>query len=527
MRIMRILVPGAILVLSCILIAGSWRPNYVDDAYISFRHALRIGQEYSLAWNRGGPPVEGYSNPLWVFILSPFAAARVSLETPAFWLGAAWLTGSVLLVFAACASVSNSALLAFATALGFLLSPGVIQSSLMGLETPLYGFLMLLACTLYSVPFLNSSRSWLRILTLCLLSVTRFEGFVLALVVPMAGRLSAENRKLRILVLKETCAASLFVAMTFLLRRLVFRNWLPMPIHAKSTGLSLFMSMNILPFSSSYWTPSLRYMQDMCNAGILICLAALLVAAYVGLFLKQWRAQMSFTYPAAVLFTLVICVLNGGDWMPGFRLLTPALGCLFVGAIAVLHATGLLRRHKCLTLTFCAALVLIPLQDVSPGSFGRVRLDKTQKHPRMDAGNWMSRAIGSGELCVLETAGRISYAGADLRIVDFHGLVNEEIARLNVQGSHYGKRDDAAILRKCPALIQANSTNTMGYARDFFVRTGTADYDYLNVPAWANTYVMIRKDVARKRRFFLPTGDSTLIDMRQMEPYLANRFFRP
>ena len=42
----------------------------VDDAYISFQFARHLNQGHGLVWNVGDPPVEGYSNFLWVMLLS-------------------------------------------------------------------------------------------------------------------------------------------------------------------------------------------------------------------------------------------------------------------------------------------------------------------------------------------------------------------------------------------------------------------------------------------------------------------------
>src|SRR6188508_2049644 len=51
-----------------------------DDALISLRYAYNLHAGFGLVWNPGeGPPVEGYTNPLWTLIASvTFFASSVT-----------------------------------------------------------------------------------------------------------------------------------------------------------------------------------------------------------------------------------------------------------------------------------------------------------------------------------------------------------------------------------------------------------------------------------------------------------------
>ena len=46
----------------------------IDDTFITFRYADNLAQGFGLVWNPGAPPTEGYTNFLYVLLLSPFAA---------------------------------------------------------------------------------------------------------------------------------------------------------------------------------------------------------------------------------------------------------------------------------------------------------------------------------------------------------------------------------------------------------------------------------------------------------------------
>lgn len=77
-----------------------WRFAFVtDDAYISFRYARNLARGAGLIYNRGAsPPVEGYSEFLWVVMLAPFEALGLRPEAPA--LTMSILCGVLLIVWA-------------------------------------------------------------------------------------------------------------------------------------------------------------------------------------------------------------------------------------------------------------------------------------------------------------------------------------------------------------------------------------------------------------------------------------------
>jgi hypothetical protein len=69
---------------SSFLINGERYFVLFDDAMISMQYARNLQQGYGLAWNPGGPHVEGFSSPLWVGILAlvhflPLSASKISL----------------------------------------------------------------------------------------------------------------------------------------------------------------------------------------------------------------------------------------------------------------------------------------------------------------------------------------------------------------------------------------------------------------------------------------------------------------
>ncbi len=53
---------------------GAWQ---IDDAGISFAYARNLALGHGLVAQPGVIPVEGYSNPLWVFLLAAFSVVRL------------------------------------------------------------------------------------------------------------------------------------------------------------------------------------------------------------------------------------------------------------------------------------------------------------------------------------------------------------------------------------------------------------------------------------------------------------------
>ena len=56
---------------------GHLHATLFDDAMISMRYARNLAAGHGLVWNPGGPHVQGYTNPLWTFVMAAIHAAGV------------------------------------------------------------------------------------------------------------------------------------------------------------------------------------------------------------------------------------------------------------------------------------------------------------------------------------------------------------------------------------------------------------------------------------------------------------------
>ncbi|HNS73548.1 MAG TPA: hypothetical protein PKI81_09100, partial [bacterium] len=85
----------ALLLLFALLAATLW-PATLDDAFISYRYARHLVEGHGLVFNPG-ERVEGFSNLLWVLLLSPFIALGWEAETASKLIGAACGLGALLI----------------------------------------------------------------------------------------------------------------------------------------------------------------------------------------------------------------------------------------------------------------------------------------------------------------------------------------------------------------------------------------------------------------------------------------------
>jgi hypothetical protein len=150
-----------------------------DDAGISYTYARNLALGHGLVLNPAGERVEGYSNPLWVFLLAVMFRAGLfdPMATPKLLSVAAAVASFALLgrISGKIFGRSNS-LLHFLPALALACSVPFTAWSISGLENALYIFLILLAIDLRLSEFGEAARTPVSGLVLFLVSITRPEG---------------------------------------------------------------------------------------------------------------------------------------------------------------------------------------------------------------------------------------------------------------------------------------------------------------------------------------------------------------
>lgn len=214
----------------------------IDDVFISFRYAAHLAAGHGLSWNLGGPPVEGFSNFLWVIIL---AGARFlgfdivnASELLGFCLGAAslWLFGIL------CRRLWPELRFWWLPVLILALNPLWVMWTMSGLEIGLF-CLFLLTSTL-ALTAERRQRIWLLSIGVAGLSLTRPEGFALAVIPLFCGWFAGRHGPLRTRLSTYGIPAVVLVIATLglvLFRLSYFGYPLPNTVYAKAS--SQFLSL--------------------------------------------------------------------------------------------------------------------------------------------------------------------------------------------------------------------------------------------------------------------------------------------
>jgi hypothetical protein len=228
---------GVFIYLSSAVIGGVRYFLLFDDEMISMRYAANLAHGYGLVWNPHGAHVEGFTNPLWVFIMAffhllPVSLAKMSLlvELLAVALGVA----NLILVWRLANLVSDNkaaALLAvLLTAAYFPLNQWALRGTEVALLTPLLTLAVLLAIqTIEGAP-----SQWLWPL-LGIGTLTRLDMTVPALVIIAMVALLDRGRRREHLI-KGLGWLLLLLAGQLVLNRWYYGSALPNTYYLKVTG---------------------------------------------------------------------------------------------------------------------------------------------------------------------------------------------------------------------------------------------------------------------------------------------------
>jgi arabinofuranosyltransferase len=407
-----------------------FRSELIDDAYISLRYARHLAQGLGLVWNPG-EPVEGYTDFLWVILLSLVGATREA----AWALGA--LAGALLLVV-----MSRVPERLRVTGLAGALLPLAVTAHLAvpywsakGLETTLFTLLVTAGLLLHASGA-EPRRSLLAVHLLSLSALTRPEGLLfLALAVIDRARRRDDPARVHALLLP----------ILLLGPHLAFRLWyygfpLPNTYYAKVGG------------GAEQWLRGLHYLATFFAqpAGLLFLAAGVAAAS---------RRPLRFLAAAVALGCLGI-VYVGGDAFGAHRFVMPILPSLCLLTVAGFsELAGRLGRAAsgpaaaALTLGLAAAL----FAD-SRGPVGAEEQEVRRFTTLMaEAGKALKEQTPDWVTIALNPCGAIPYY-SERRAIDMLGLNDVHIAHraMRTMGSRkagHEKGDGAYVLSRKPDLI--------------------------------------------------------------------------
>jgi arabinofuranosyltransferase len=437
--------------------------DVIDDAFITFRYADNVAHGRGFVYNPG-EHVEGTSTFLETLVLAFLRVFGANMVVASQVIGVASFMGLIVGTFALVkrSAQSHGRILGLGAAAMVASSMSLSLYAMAGLETTLFAVLILLGIYLH----LEAARSpnvgpkaWS--LVLGAVAITRPEGigyFVLLLALAV-GRDVVMKREARFVARHAAVSVMWFAALyvpVLAFRGIYFHALVPNTITAKANVFGTLRGKSLADLA--------KFAADGAGGHHFHDYVSMIgVGAYLvpfGLLLRRTR------YATCVILGTIAaawCVdaLDDGDWMPGWRLLTPAVAplavaiALGIGAFTFRPDQRVLRTHAVswLIVVFvfgsAASGVYPGAWPVSPADAYLVWLGKTLATTRR-----------ADDLLATDMAGMLPYY-AGTRTVDMNGLCDRYIALHGQPLGPMGKIDRAYVIGRRPTLILTNFTGEM------------------------------------------------------------------
>ena len=424
-----------------ILLVMEWLlfPLTVDDAYISYNFSNNFAQGHGLVWYPGGDPVEGYTNFLWVVILSTFIKVGFDVVLIAKILGILLSLGSVVMMYQIVRHLNPDGI-GVMPALLLAASPAFALWAVSGLETVLFIFIMLVALRQYLIEDeidASNPQSFWSVFWFMLLGMTRPEGAILFIVLTGLRLFTwvrqGVSRKQVSTYLRWVFLIGFLCLVYFVWRWTYFGYLLPNTFYVKAqSGLS-----NIARQVGVYLLPYALQLFPF----ILLALYA------VGTGEKLQKGDL---YIGAALICFAMINLGSSDWMPGHRLALPMTPLIFLLArqpLDLILSQVFQKQNLTSHLTYAAvslgllAFAITPFLYTAP-LFNRVMATQMDMSiyrwseemqtivdgQYVEVGNWIADHAPSDCSVVAGNVGAIAFLSG-CHVIDQIGLTHEYIAR--------------------------------------------------------------------------------------------------
>jgi len=402
-----------------VLRARSFVPFMADDAFITLRYARRLLDGHGLTWTQG-PPVEGYSNLLWLLGCAALGRTGLDLVLAARCLGIAATLGTLLVLTWSMRARPWLACMAGLAAFALLGSSAVWAIG--GLEQPLLGLWVALG-VVGALPLASADldaranrRAWWAGACFGLAAVTRPDGLLFGAAVATAVLLVRRPDGARLRVAARLAAPVLGMVLAQLLFRLFYYgDFVPNTGRAKvSLG-----AWHIVRGCFYIWE------------GV-VAQRTILVPALAGFVLGWTRGnrQRVVVVTAPLVVWLGYLATIGGDIFPAWRQLVPLTGLaslLIAEGVTVALEHGAVGRW---------ATVLVLINGALLGVHDE-RRDRHIEDARTERWEWNGEVIGRlfahsfgdrAPLLAVDAAGAVPYF-AGLPTLDMLGLNDAFLGR--------------------------------------------------------------------------------------------------
>lgn len=434
------------LALVFVLAAGALFVSFVklailDDAFISFRYSWNLAHGRGLVFNPG-ERVEGFSDPLWVFLCAGAIAAGMRVEAfsciagiacgaVAFWL--VWRAGREKLGLSTGAAICTLALGFFNGCFWWVMGSGM--------EGGLYALLISLALFFLLAGRPRWSGLWLG---LCAWVHPEAAAFILLLILVLAlGKVRPAE------IARVALPGFLLVAGLFLLRIAYYHELLPNTVIAKSMPL---------------WGPGhvgRVTLREQATLGLqyVFWFAVPEIVLVGGLIASLRASKLPYVALAGwiVAYECFVAIANGGDWVIQPRLLLPLVPAMAMAALPAIRRTwqweGMGRSAAAIGAIAGAgiSLLILPVSSM----YGRPDLGSVYQMPayrlrftttsRDDPYGIFAARVGPllkpGDVVAPERLGLFSYMVPNAYSHDYMGLTDRYVARHGVWVRYMGRND--------------------------------------------------------------------------------------
>ncbi len=416
-------------------------PWILDDALISFRYADNLAEGNGPVFNVG-ERVEGYTTFLWVVLLALGKLIGSDLIFLSRLLGSLFAAGCLLFAFFSWRVNNLIRQPAAALATLFLGTCGVFAPwAISGMEVTLFTLLTLAAVLMHIHGRQESdSNLWplLEGLICALAALTRPEGVMLFGILWLDWL---------IVSIRSRNKGVLYLSLAFVVIYLPYFAWrfsyygylLPNTFYAKVGSTTAQVARGIDYVSRFAW----------------VALPLLLAAFYPIIRPSWWRryAQLR-VLPVIILAFSAYSIAVGGDCMPAYRFLAPAIPLLCL--LAALNLARVRRTSLLLALSIVIAGYSIYQARSDYESYGLLQHDIIAWRGQ-EVGVWLHYNVKPNSVIATNTAGSVPYFSG-LQAIDMLGMNDEHIAHREVENMGEGfvgheKGDGAYVLARRPDYI--------------------------------------------------------------------------
>lgn len=400
----------------------------IDDSFISFRYAKHFVEGKGLVFNEG-ERVEGYTNFLWVLVMS--LGYKAGAYLPTFSQAVSTLCAALLVVAVTlfCRSYFRDQpfpLLSYIGALLLALNPLYIEHIGTGMETVLFALLLFVSLRLFLNSGRDSAKPYLTGIFLGLAYLTRPDAIIWAfcfVVVDILQVLSKERkfREQAPIVLKYGTVFALIVLFHLAWRLNYYGDWVPNTYRAKGI---------------TNWVWGIQY-----TGKFLLATGGLALIAALGgplLLRKKWAVSMALIICMTLLHNLRI----GGDFIFTGRFLFPTLPLIYIltqemirhTLIGQIQSENISRLRKTMLVGLRIAIPIMFLAGViREYDVARKTVRKERRTNRfvMQIAECLKENTTQEDTIAVISAGIVPYV-TERRCIDMLGLNDRHIARYGI-----------------------------------------------------------------------------------------------